>query len=191
MCDGSFAAAASNAQIRSSVQPPECLAFFCVTLRHWQAGSSCQAIHFPLSWLNKIYTRARALYATIYGGGSLSFEHLRRVDEHRHVLVCHGCRCSRPSWHVPWAPGFLQVSERNDVAPAGSFETSSRAMAINNDSIFRAAENRLEVCNTQVGQGEGGWVDCRGGWSGCPCYCRRAWRCTSPGSQGCVLVRCC
>ncbi len=32
---------------------------------------------------------------------------------------------------------------------AGGFETSARALAINNDSIFRAAESRLEVCSLQ------------------------------------------
>lgn len=34
------------------------------------------------------------------------------------------------------------------MSEAGGFDTPSRAMAINNDSIYRAAEGRIEVCNT-------------------------------------------
>lgn len=40
------------------------------------------------------------------------------------------------------------MSETGDVSEAGGFDTPSRAMAINNDSIYRAAEGRIEVCNT-------------------------------------------
>lgn len=40
------------------------------------------------------------------------------------------------------------MSETGDVSEAGCFDTPSRAMAINNDSIYRAAEGRIEVCNT-------------------------------------------
>jgi hypothetical protein len=38
---------------------------------------------------------------------------------------------------------------------SGGFDTLSTALAINNDSIYRSAENRLEVCNMQ---GEGSAV---------------------------------
>ena len=40
---------------------------------------------------------------------------------------------------------IYKVSETCDVMEAGSFESASRAMAIHNDSIFRAAEGRIEV----------------------------------------------
>ncbi|GIL44704.1 hypothetical protein Vafri_2223 [Volvox africanus] len=40
-----------------------------------------------------------------------------------------------------------KVTEANDIMAASQFETSSRCMAINNDSIYRAAENKLEVVN--------------------------------------------
>mmetsp|Transcript_30722 Transcript_30722/g.68056 ORF Transcript_30722/g.68056 Transcript_30722/m.68056 type:complete len:1411 (+) Transcript_30722:34-4266(+) len=43
---------------------------------------------------------------------------------------------------------LFKVTDTNDVVESGSFETTSRAMAIQNDSIFRAADNRIEVCNT-------------------------------------------
>eukprot|EP00798_Chlamydomonas_sp_ICE-L_P030874 gene30874-35918_t len=41
-----------------------------------------------------------------------------------------------------------QVHDNNEAVAAGGFETSSRAMALQNDSIFCVNENRLEVCNT-------------------------------------------
>jgi intraflagellar transport protein 140 len=40
---------------------------------------------------------------------------------------------------------IYKVSDTCDVMEAGSFESASRAMAIHNDSIFRAAEGRIEV----------------------------------------------
>eukprot|EP00967_Tisochrysis_lutea_P015295 scaffold17229_cov20-Tisochrysis_lutea.AAC.2 len=40
------------------------------------------------------------------------------------------------------------VSASGTLNQASSFETPSRAMAISNDSIFRAADNIIEVCNT-------------------------------------------
>lgn len=43
---------------------------------------------------------------------------------------------------------LLQVTESHNLVASGAFDTQSRALAINNDSIYRAAENRLEVCNT-------------------------------------------
>ena len=38
-----------------------------------------------------------------------------------------------------------QITENFDIIESGSFETASRAMAVHNDSVFRAAEDRLEV----------------------------------------------
>lgn len=46
-------------------------------------------------------------------------------------------------------PLHTQVSETHDCVLSGGFETMSTALAINNDSIYRSAENRLEVCNLQ------------------------------------------
>ncbi|PNW79678.1 hypothetical protein CHLRE_08g362650v5 [Chlamydomonas reinhardtii] len=40
-----------------------------------------------------------------------------------------------------------KVTETNDIMPASQFETTSRCMAINNDSVYRAAENKVEVVN--------------------------------------------
>ncbi|GLC64378.1 hypothetical protein PLESTF_000154800 [Pleodorina starrii] len=40
-----------------------------------------------------------------------------------------------------------KVTETNDIMAASQFETTSRCMAINNDSIYRAAECKLEVVN--------------------------------------------
>ncbi|KAG2490014.1 hypothetical protein HYH03_011479 [Edaphochlamys debaryana] len=40
-----------------------------------------------------------------------------------------------------------KVTETNDIMAASQFETTSRCMAINNDSIYRAADNKLEVVN--------------------------------------------
>ena len=41
-----------------------------------------------------------------------------------------------------------QLNDNWDLVESGSFETASRAMAVHNDSVFRAAEDRLEVCNS-------------------------------------------
>ena len=51
-----------------------------------------------------------------------------------------------------------QVSEKMDIVESGSFETSSRCMAVHNDSVFRAAEDRLEVCNAAGEQTPARWV---------------------------------
>ena len=51
-----------------------------------------------------------------------------------------------------------QVSEKMDIVESGSFETSSRCMAMHNDSVFRAAEDRLEVCNAAGEQTPARWV---------------------------------
>ncbi len=42
---------------------------------------------------------------------------------------------------------MYKVTETNDIMAASQFETTSRCMAINNDSIYRAAEGKLEVVN--------------------------------------------
>jgi len=52
------------------------------------------------------------------------------------LLVYDGTKCE-----------VFRVTEQLDMVPAGGFDTTSRALAINNDSIYRAAEGRLEVCN--------------------------------------------
>lgn len=50
-----------------------------------------------------------------------------------------------------------KVTETNDIMPASQFETTSRCMAINNDSVYRAAENKVEVVNMagEFGTGPG------------------------------------
>lgn len=42
---------------------------------------------------------------------------------------------------------MFRVSDVNDIGDAGAFDSTSRAMAIHNDSVYRCAELRLEVCN--------------------------------------------
>ncbi len=54
------------------------------------------------------------------------------------VGVCYVCMCGQT---------LSQVTETNDTSLLGSFETTSCALAINNDSVYRAADGRLEVCN--------------------------------------------
>ena len=47
--------------------------------------------------------------------------------------------------HLVLSPYVPQITENSDIIESGSFETASRAMAVHNDSVFRAAEDRLEV----------------------------------------------
>lgn len=41
----------------------------------------------------------------------------------------------------------LQVTDKNEVVFASGFETTSKSLAIINDSIFRTADHRIEVVN--------------------------------------------
>lgn len=41
----------------------------------------------------------------------------------------------------------MQVTDKNEVEVASSFETTSKSLAIINDSIFRTADHRIEVVN--------------------------------------------
>lgn len=50
-----------------------------------------------------------------------------------------------------------KVNDSNEATAAQQFECAARAMAINNDSLYRTADNRLEVLNMQGGcSGRGG-----------------------------------
>ena len=53
-----------------------------------------------------------------------------------------------------------QLNDNWDLVESGSFETASRAMAVHNDSVFRAAEDRLEVCNSAGERARGGEGAC-------------------------------
>lgn len=61
---------------------------------------------------------------------------------HSHQVTFGGCT----NYHLLHRP-LPQVTESNDIIPSGGFDTPARSLAINNDSIYRVAENRLEVCN--------------------------------------------
>jgi len=42
----------------------------------------------------------------------------------------------------------LQATDAGELHQAGRFETASRAMAISNDTVFRATDSGIECCNT-------------------------------------------
>ncbi len=66
------------------------------------------------------------------------------------------CVRSPPPLETSFPPlQVYKVSDTNDIMAASQFETSSRCMAINNDSIYRAAEGKLEVVNMAGEGGEG------------------------------------
>lgn len=63
--------------------------------------------------------------------------------------------------HTPHALRYTQVykvTENNDMMAASQFETTARCMAINNDSIYRSAENKLEVVNMAGALGVRVWA---------------------------------
>ncbi|KAG1665494.1 hypothetical protein FOA52_009755 [Chlamydomonas sp. UWO 241] len=43
---------------------------------------------------------------------------------------------------------LYKVTDQGEITPVGGFQCASRAMAICNDSVFRAADDRIEVTNT-------------------------------------------
>ena len=68
------------------------------------------------------------------------------------VLTPLSCTCPRPPHYCYCHP---QVTDSNDLIPSSSFETDSKALALQNDSVYRTADNRIEVCNL-AGAGRGG-----------------------------------